>query len=267
MVSLFLRNEEWPCGEEKWKGESVRCRKDEEENKQLGTEWGKISNGRRQKSREGQEKVQRNSKVLFWTRIGLFFGQHQSSPINYPPSGSRKQSVLPHWSAHPLLQISPTISRQSHHPPPQDELLCVRNQFPPYLLVCILWCELHCQHYKAASPARTEQCGSILQQSWALNTPEGHLRNAIVFQLVRCVVIPYYQHSDQILDACYQQRLKAKSTPVLCRIPAGVVWISHECLLPVYSYQRSAIQWRTKEEVMCFFCLYIKRHVKYVVHA
>lgn len=83
----------------------------------------------------------------------------------------------------------------------------------------------------------------------------------IVFLLIRCVVIPCYQQSDPILDVCYQQSLKPKSTPFVCKIPHGAACTSHDCIITVH---RSSTQCRLTEEVMYHL---FKRHVKYAVHA
>lgn len=87
-------------------------------------------------------------------------------------------------------------------------------------------------------------------------------RNAIVPLLIRCVLTPYCQQPDHILDICHRRTLKAKSTP---RIPAGAAWPTHNCTFTVPCTICSKIS-QTMRRRRLSLRLYFWRHAEYVEH-
>lgn len=187
-------------------------------------------NNRGEENLRSEQKV---SRALFWTSPDLTCSQHVSSLLNHHPSGrwrSKSPGRNPGSRINRPHQEESSVSGIIRRSPAVDITRPRLNAVVPFTA------ELSIKHKRS--------------------------RNAIVPVLIRCVLTPYCQRPDRILDICHHRTLKAKSTP---RIPAGAAWPAHNCTFTVpYNICSQISQTMRKRHLSLRLCFW--RHVEYVKH-
>lgn len=207
---------------------------------------------------------------LIWSQVSS--SQHQSSSVNHHPSGC--------WhSERPGSNLCRSTDLSTHNsisPPPQKKVSAAvptntsRMSSPCQKSISTSSSGLHPVvfatlstppnlRHSAMSPLSKPIYSFLFAAELSIKHKRGFIQECLfVFLLIRCVVITCYQQSDQILDICYQQSLKPKSTPFVCKIPECGTWTTHDCIITVHKWQRSTKQWRMEEEVRCLFIFILK---------
>lgn len=140
--------------------------KNEEESKRK-TSWGYRIVKRKQKGRE-----ERVSQVLFWTRPDLTCSQHVSSLVNHHMSGRPRRNLW--WSAELLphrIQAAVATGPSGKRPPCQESSAGLQT---------------------GAFDTRLKPNHTVLfTAELSIKHKQVHFRNAIVFVLIKCVLMPY----------------------------------------------------------------------------